>query len=495
MHGQIALESRPDTGTVATFSIPFNKPQFLGSSTPLVDLGAVPERLRSDLSLSCDNSSQGGNFATATSTPFHSPKHKTLPSINAEKGSAGLPFKTALDTIPAFSKAQHILVVEDNAINQQIALRTIKNLGYTVSAVWNGQEALEYLLKATQNSTTPDATNGIDHYLLPSLILMDIQMPVLDGYRATHTLRHHAPYKSNTLIQHIPIVAMTASAIQGDREKCQRAGMNDYLAKPVKRVTLEKMIHKWVSSENQLGGEVTSMESTAVDCARPDLSRNGGTEGSHRSSNCPGVDYEISEARTSGMAPASRRMSNAQSSLSPMGIAQGENASDRGQRLAAAAEMAASLRDAKLVNMATETDDHGASSLNGSSGNKAPPALVGGHVHQAYSNQHGTSLALTEENMEKLNAEPVDDRARMLQATPTAAGRPQQHMPDTLATPIEPLDAISVPVIAVSEDLASSIISSTTKSSPTKSRRGQLSAADRKRSDWSNASTVKPPQE
>ena len=70
-------------------------------------------------------------------------------------------------------------------------------------------------------------------------------MPVLDGYRATHLIRHHSPYASIASIRTLPIVAMTASAIQGDREKCTTAGMDDYLAKPVKGKLLEDMLLKW----------------------------------------------------------------------------------------------------------------------------------------------------------------------------------------------------------------------------------------------------------
>lgn len=68
-------------------------------------------------------------------------------------------------------------------------------------------------------------------------------MPICDGYKATHLLRHHIPYKN--YVRDVPIVAMTASAIQGDREKCRRAGMDDYLAKPVQSKTLEKMLVRW----------------------------------------------------------------------------------------------------------------------------------------------------------------------------------------------------------------------------------------------------------
>lgn len=70
-------------------------------------------------------------------------------------------------------------------------------------------------------------------------------MPLMSGYSATHRIRHHNPYRSIDSIRAIPIVAMTASAIQGDREKCKRAGMDDYLAKPVKGKTLERMLVKW----------------------------------------------------------------------------------------------------------------------------------------------------------------------------------------------------------------------------------------------------------
>jgi len=130
----------------------------------------------------------------------------------------------------------HILVVEDNAINQQIATKTIRKLGFQVSAVWNGKEALDYVTAAEKGSKKR-----------PDIILMDVQMPVIDGYKCTHLLRHHMPYKD--YVSGIPIVAMTASAIQGDKEKCKRAGMDDYLAKPVKSKTLERMLVRWLKSK------------------------------------------------------------------------------------------------------------------------------------------------------------------------------------------------------------------------------------------------------
>jgi CheY-like chemotaxis protein len=413
MRGNISLESRHGSGTTATFSIPFNKSQFIGTSTPLVDLGPVPDRLQSELSLSCDSSSQNCNFVTGASSPFHSPKRKPIPIANAGKDFTALPSNTGPKGVGAAPSHHHILIVEDNPINQQIALRTIKTLGYSVSAVWNGQEALQYLLEATQNTTFPGAHRPVDRYILPSLILMDVQMPVLDGYRATHTLRHHAPYKSMALINRIPVVALTASAIQGDREKCQRAGMNDYLAKPVKRITLEKMIRKWTSSESTLVVRSRSIDIKDEDSSRPDIYCRDD------SSNCPGPDYQIAEAQSDANSTTLRRVSNSQPLLHSVSMSRQENASDRGRRLAEAAEMASTLRDAKLI-AATGTDGHGAVSSTGSLGSAGRPTVVGNNVHEAYPDQRGHGHALTEENIEKLNADSANDNKASLQAKPTA---------------------------------------------------------------------------
>lgn len=119
-----------------------------------------------------------------------------------------------------------VLIVEDNAINQKIALKSVKKLGYQASAVWNGKEALEFLL----------------HHPEFHVVLMDVQMPVMDGYQATRILRSDQPYQH---LKDIPVIALTASAIQGDREKCEDAGMNDYLSKPYPLTLLEEKLSKW----------------------------------------------------------------------------------------------------------------------------------------------------------------------------------------------------------------------------------------------------------
>jgi len=111
-------------------------------------------------------------------------------------------------------KKLYILLAEDNEINQKIIQYSLTNAGYTVDIAQNGQEAIDMYHK-----------NSYD------LVLMDVQMPVLDGYEATAHIRDMESTILNNSI-HIPIVALTANAMKGDREKCLDAGMDEYLSKP-----------------------------------------------------------------------------------------------------------------------------------------------------------------------------------------------------------------------------------------------------------------------
>ena len=148
------------------------------------------------------------------------------------------------------------MLTTHSAINQQIATKTIMKLGFSVVAAWNGKEALEYLA-AARNGQHPK----------PDIILMDVQMPVIDGYKCTHLLRRHVPYKA--YVNDVPIVAMTASAIQGDREKCKKAGMDDYLAKPVKSKILEKMLVRWSLTKRRSPSPLRSSDPSVSDCSDP----------------------------------------------------------------------------------------------------------------------------------------------------------------------------------------------------------------------------------
>ena len=206
MHGKIKLESTLGVGTRATFWIPFQKAPYQTEGTPIVDIGSIPARLQSELSISGPGSHNSG--PSTPTTPFK-PGHRQGTSGSDPSGQPSWsPEDGALEQLSeAERKNINVLVVEDNAINQQIALKTIAKLGFAVKAVWNGKEALEYLEHPSQEQPKPD------------VILMDVQMPIMDGYRATYKIRNAKRFMNLPEVQHTPIVAMTASAIQGDREK------------------------------------------------------------------------------------------------------------------------------------------------------------------------------------------------------------------------------------------------------------------------------------
>ena len=122
-----------------------------------------------------------------------------------------------------------VLLVEDNPVNLMVAQRLLQVLGVDCDAAGNGQAALEKL-------------DGGDY----DLVLMDCQMPVLDGYAATRRWREIEQERGAE--RRLPIVAMTANAMAGDRQKCLDAGMDDYLAKPVTRAELEQCVARWKGS-------------------------------------------------------------------------------------------------------------------------------------------------------------------------------------------------------------------------------------------------------
>ena len=124
--------------------------------------------------------------------------------------------------IPAY--AINILVAEDNLINQMVILSQLEMLGYQPDCVTNGIEALESITKKTYD-----------------LVLMDCQMPVMDGYAATKELRRREKAQRHTIV-----IALTANAMRGDRQKCLDAGMDDYLSKPIEREDLAAAIRRWI---------------------------------------------------------------------------------------------------------------------------------------------------------------------------------------------------------------------------------------------------------
>ncbi|CAB1057683.1 hypothetical protein D1BOALGB6SA_2436 [Olavius sp. associated proteobacterium Delta 1] len=131
----------------------------------------------------------------------------------------------------AQKRGMRILVAEDNAVNQQVALQILDKSGYRADAVANGCEALKAL-----------------EMIFYDLVLMDVQMPEMDGFEATSQIRSG---QSGVPNPDVPIVAMTAHAMRGDRERCLKAGMNDYLAKPIEPEKLLSKIERWAVVEQE----------------------------------------------------------------------------------------------------------------------------------------------------------------------------------------------------------------------------------------------------
>jgi len=128
-----------------------------------------------------------------------------------------------------------VLIVEDNAANQKVAVRMVERLGYRADTAGNGEEAVKVLRTVDYN-----------------LVLMDCQMPEMDGYEATRQIRREENH-------HTPIVAMTASAMAGDRERCLAAGMDDYISKPIKMHVVAAVLERWLGP-----GPVAAQEAEAA---------------------------------------------------------------------------------------------------------------------------------------------------------------------------------------------------------------------------------------
>ena len=117
----------------------------------------------------------------------------------------------------------HILLVEDNPINQMVARKMLEKIGLESSLAGDGQQALDMLAENTFDA-----------------VLMDCQMPVMDGFQAAQRIREEEA------LNDLPVIAMTANVMEGDREKCLAAGMNDYIGKPVVEADLKKTLARWL---------------------------------------------------------------------------------------------------------------------------------------------------------------------------------------------------------------------------------------------------------
>lgn len=125
---------------------------------------------------------------------------------------------------------QRVLLVEDNPVNQSVIEAMLRSLGFEVSVALDGTQAVEMA--------------GLQSF---AAILMDCRLPQMDGYEATRRIRQHGAQ--------LPIIALTANALQGDRERCLAAGMNDYLSKPFKRTDLQRILQRWLPGRTAATGD------------------------------------------------------------------------------------------------------------------------------------------------------------------------------------------------------------------------------------------------
>jgi len=167
------------------------------------------------------------------------PTAKGRPPFASANFSTRVPLETA--------KLIRILVAEDHLTNQRVMLRMLARLGYTADAVSNGLEAVNALTRSPYD-----------------IVLMDCQMPELDGYEATRIIRRGGGRFKST-----PIIAVTANAMIGDREKCLASGMSDYMSKPVLAQTLATTLEKWILPEDGSGDALVTLAPASTPAKEP----------------------------------------------------------------------------------------------------------------------------------------------------------------------------------------------------------------------------------
>jgi PAS domain S-box-containing protein len=199
--GEIGLESEPGRGSKFWFTANFGKSARAEAPAPASNSNR-PQAEAPPAPLPLVTKSQTGTAQQRVEAP--------APSGKADAGA---------------DKSMRILLAEDNEINQRITLRLLQKLGLAADAVVNGREAVEALEKRTYD-----------------LVLMDCQMPDMDGFEATAVIRS----RESKGRRHQTICALTANAMDGDRERCLAAGMDDYISKPVGLEKLREALDRWI---------------------------------------------------------------------------------------------------------------------------------------------------------------------------------------------------------------------------------------------------------
>jgi signal transduction histidine kinase/CheY-like chemotaxis protein/HPt (histidine-containing phosphotransfer) domain-containing protein len=208
---------------------------------------------------------EAGADAHLTKPVRQSQLYETLASVLAETSSESssrrdqaVPEKSLLVERTEGQPALRLLLAEDNPVNQRVATLTLERMGFTVDVVEDGAAAV----KAASNNK----------YMA---ILMDCQMPLMDGYEATRIIRRNEKRDA-----HIPIIALTASALESDRQRCLSAGMDDHVAKPIRLEALENVLAKFIPAQPETtnSADLAGLANSGTFVDRPfsvDLTENG----------------------------------------------------------------------------------------------------------------------------------------------------------------------------------------------------------------------------
>ena len=177
------------------------------------------------------------------------PGHSQPVQVDSAPARDAEPTAPAYEVTPSRPVEPRILLVEDNPVNLLVAQKMLATLGFEAETATNGEAALDCLRRQR-----------------PDLVFMDCQMPVLDGYEATRRWR---ALEADAFAPRLPIVAMTANAMAGDRERCLDAGMDDYLPKPVSREQLEACLSRWLPREGAPAVDAQTRTEPTAEIATP----------------------------------------------------------------------------------------------------------------------------------------------------------------------------------------------------------------------------------
>ncbi len=225
-------------------------------------------------------SDQHGIAAYCVKPPKHSELLRAIATAGiADIGDVGDPIPAPPFQLPDQAKSLRILLVEDSVVNQKVACALLRHLGQSVTLAADGAEALEIL-----DSEEFD------------VVLMDVQMPHMDGLEATRRIRR----REHQTGMHVPIVAMTARALKGDRQRCLDAGMDDYLSKPVKSEEIRRVLERYAASSPSTSD--TGHDAAPAATPSPDVAEwsGGGDDSGLERKGLPVINWQQAEDRLPG---------------------------------------------------------------------------------------------------------------------------------------------------------------------------------------------------